>query len=910
MNDNSYNEEQAIDDAIWESLFEMAENIDVDEVPTYDNIDFYESDMKDNERFHTPEEALQALFGYPSFRPGQKDIIESILAGRDALAVMPTGAGKSICYQIPAMLLPGITLVISPLISLMQDQVKALNETGVSAAFINSSLSENAYHETVRRAGQGAFKIIYVAPERLVTDSFLELARNVQISMITVDEAHCISQWGQDFRPSYMKIVEFVRMLDNRPILSAFTATATENVREDIVCTLGLDNPFLLVTGFNRENLFFQVDKPKSKDQYILDYVSEHAGESGIIYCATRKNVDALYELLKSRGVSVAKYHAGMSAEDRKRMQNDFVYDYTSIVVATNAFGMGIDKSNVRFVIHYNMPQSMENYYQEAGRAGRDGLDSKCILLFSPQDIVINRFLLDHKVMSDLDPADAEIVRERDTKRLQVMERYCYTTECLRNYILKYFGENPEKPCEDCGNCLREFETQDMTDAAKNMINCVYEAKGRFGKTIIIDAVYGAKTARLSEIGAYNYKSYGKLSSINKNLLKRLMEQLILEGYLVVGDYQVIKMGDISALKNPDTKVMVKITDEDKLPEKATKPKKNEKKKESLTSAGYKLFDKLRELRLAIAREENMPPYIIFNDKTLIDMSAKVPMTQQEMLMVSGVGDNKYAKYGERFMAVITSMVEEYPELLKNKKTATTSNSMTVNADGSRIVNGAKVENAVSGEDGVEAGNGTISARSNRKARKQEFHLLREEAEQYVYVEYAYISEIKDEMNRICTRDNIKKVSTKVLLEILIDKEFITEIENEGRYEKTPTEKGYESGIKVLDKVSEKGNAYKSLVYPENIQKMLVEHFVELNFLGKNIESDGEEDAVGQERSWLAQKREKHAGAYMPWTEDEDQRLTEEFASKQFSIKELSEMHGRTTGAIVARLKKLKLIEA
>lgn len=609
-----------------------------------------------NDKYHTPEQALKILFGYDSFRAGQKSVIDSILAGRDAFAVMPTGAGKSVCYQIPAVLLPGITLVVSPLISLMQDQVKALNEAGVPAAFINSSLSEKDYNETIRRARQGIYKIIYIAPERLVTEGFLALAKSVPVSMVTVDEAHCISQWGQDFRPSYMKIVEFVKTLEKRPIISAFTATATETVREDIICTLGLQNPFTLVNGFDRENLFFQVDKPKNKEQYILKYISEHSGDSGIIYCATRKNVDNIYELLKGKGVSVGKYHAGMSAEERKKMQDDFVFDYTSIVVATNAFGMGIDKSNVRFVIHYNMPQSMENYYQEAGRAGRDGLDAKCILLFSPQDIVINRFLLDHKEMQDLDPADRETVRERDARRLQVMERYCYTTECLRNYILKYFGENPEKPCQDCGNCLREFETLDMTEAAKKVINCVYEAKGRYGKQIIIDTVAGAKTARLEEIGAVHYKSYGVLAGTNKNLLRRLIEQLVLEGYLRVGDYQVLKLGDISGLKNPEASVFVKITDEDKQPEKTAKTKKKAKSVETLTSSGYKLFERLKKLRLEIAREESMPPYIIFSDKTLIDMAAKKPSSKPEMLDVSGVGENKLAKYGERFLEVI----EEY----------------------------------------------------------------------------------------------------------------------------------------------------------------------------------------------------------------------------------------------------------
>lgn len=613
-------------------------------------------DTRTNDKYHTPEQALKILFGYDSFRAGQKSVIDSILAGRDAFAVMPTGAGKSVCYQIPAVLLPGITLVVSPLISLMQDQVKALNEAGVPAAFINSSLSEKDYNETIRRARQGIYKIIYIAPERLATESFLTLAKSVPISMVTVDEAHCISQWGQDFRPSYMKIVEFVKTLEKRPIISAFTATATETVREDIVCTLGLQNPFTLVNGFDRENLFFQVEKPKNKEQYILKYISEHSGDSGIIYCATRKNVDNIYELLKSKGISVGKYHAGMNAEERKKMQDDFVFDYTSIVVATNAFGMGIDKSNVRFVIHYNMPQSMENYYQEAGRAGRDGLDAKCILLFSPQDIVINRFLLDHKEMQDLDPADRETVRERDVRRLQVMERYCYTTECLRNYILKYFGENPKKPCQDCGNCLREFETLDMTEAAKKVINCVYEAKGRYGKQIIIDTVAGAKTARLEEIGTVRYKSYGVLAGTNKNLLRRLIEQLVLEGYLRVGDYQVLKLGDISGLKNPEASVFVKITDEDKQPEKTAKTKKKAKSVETLTSSGYKLFERLKKLRLEIAREESMPPYIIFSDKTLIDMAAKMPASKPEMLDVSGVGENKFAKYGERFLEVI----EEY----------------------------------------------------------------------------------------------------------------------------------------------------------------------------------------------------------------------------------------------------------
>lgn len=864
MSDRSNTDIEYDDKILWEKLFEMAEGYaEIDDCHALQDADLYAEGFKQDVKYRTPEEALKVLFGYDSFRPGQKSVIDSILTGRDAFAVMPTGAGKSLCYQIPALLLPGVTLVISPLISLMQDQVKALNEAGIAAAFINSSLSNRAYFEVVKKAKQGLYKIIYVAPERLITDGFIELAKHAQISMITVDEAHCISQWGQDFRPSYMKIVEFVKLLPNRPIISAFTATATENVRDDVVCTLGLINPFILVTGFDRENLFFQVDKPKDKNQYILDYISKHEDESGIIYCATRKNVDTIYELLKSKGVSVARYHAGMSAAERKQMQDDFVFDYTSIVVATNAFGMGIDKSNVRFVIHYNMPQSMENYYQEAGRAGRDGLDAKCILLFSSQDIVINRFLLEHKEMSELEAADREIVRERDVKRLQIMEQYCYTTDCLRNFILKYFGENPDEPCGDCGNCLREFETLDMTVEAKKIINCVYEAKGRYGKTIIIDTVVGAKTARIEEIGATKFKSYGVLPSVNKNLLKRIVDQLIIEGYLTVGEYQVIKLGDIGALKDPNTKVYVKITDEDKHLERKTKLKKRTKGTESLTSAGFKLFDMLRELRLKIAREENMPPYIIFSDNTLIDMAARAPITKQEMLNVYGVGENKYLKYGERFIDVVNECIKLYPELIEGKITG-------------ELIEEKKVKN-------------------RKNAGKCEFSLLVEEAEKYQYTGYRLISEIRDEMNRICERDNVKRLPVTRLTEIVMKEGLIAVEEADGRFVKVLTEKGIAQGIKTEHRVSENGNSYNVLKYPECIQRMLVEQF---------MSEENEADTVDED-----EKRTQNVSAYSPWTVEEDGKLTSEFQSGQSTIQEMAKIHGRSRGAIKARLKRLKLID-
>lgn len=601
----------------------------------------------------TARELLKTYFGYDSFRTGQENIINAILSGRDVLAIMPTGAGKSICYQVPALLLPGITIVISPLISLMQDQVKALNEAGIHAAFINSSLTDSQISKALARAAEGVYKIIYVAPERLESMEFLQFAARVEISMVTVDEAHCISQWGQDFRPSYLKIVDFVRNLETRPILSAFTATATEEVKNDILCILGLENPNITITGFDRTNLYYRVETVKKKDDFVVDYIEKHAGESGIIYCATRKNVDNLHELLFKKGIAVTKYHAGMDNEVRKKNQDDFIYDRAPIIVATNAFGMGIDKSNVRYVIHYNMPQSMENYYQEAGRAGRDGEASQCILLFSAQDIMINKFLLENKDFTEIPEEDVELIQQRDIKRLQVMEGYCKTTSCLRNYILEYFGEKTGQACENCGNCHKEYKEVDMTEAAKWMINCVAETKGRYGVAIVLGTVLGANRARLKELGTIHYKSYGKLKEYSEAELRILLNQLILDGYLYQTEeqYSVLKMGNISPLKNQETRVIVKIHEE-----KAVVPKQKGSRKRStdaLTRAGYELFERLRALRLTIAREESLPPYIIFSDKTLIDMCVKMPKNKTEMLTVSGVGAMKMEKYGQRFLDAI-----------------------------------------------------------------------------------------------------------------------------------------------------------------------------------------------------------------------------------------------------------------
>lgn len=609
-------------------------------------------------------ETLKTYFGYDTFREGQEKIVEAILTNRDVLAIMPTGAGKSICYQIPALILPGITLVISPLISLMQDQVKALNDAGIHAAFINSSLTENQIGKALYLAASGRYKIIYVAPERLENYEFLEFARNVEISMVTVDESHCISQWGQDFRPSYLKIVEFVKNLPKRPIVSAFTATATEEVKNDILCTLSLEDPEVVITGFDRKNLYYSVENIRRKDEFIMEYIGKHPTESGIIYCATRKNVDNLFELLFKRGVPVTRYHAGLTNETRKKNQDDFIYDRTPVIIATNAFGMGIDKSNVRYVIHYNMPQSMENYYQEAGRAGRDGENSQCILLFSLQDVMIDRMLLDNKDFSDVDEEDEYLIRQRDIRRLQTMEGYCKTTGCLRNYILEYFGEKTSGPCDNCGNCHREYHEVDMTAEAKWVVNCVAETRGRYGLTIVLGTLMGAKRARLRELRTDQYKSYGALSGHSEAELRTLISQMTEMGYLYQTQekYSVLKLGNITPLKDANTRVIMR-TYEEKEPDKKKKIQKAVRKRstDALTSAGYDLFEVLRKLRLEIAKEESMPPYIIFSDKTLIDMCVKKPSDEEEMLNVSGVGANKLKKYGQRFLEEIQKFCTERP---------------------------------------------------------------------------------------------------------------------------------------------------------------------------------------------------------------------------------------------------------
>ena len=559
-------------------------------------------------------DVLKKYFGYDSFRQGQEELIDAVLMGQDVLGIMPTGAGKSICYQVPALCMEGITVVVSPLISLMIDQVKALNQAGIHAAYINSALTEKQITKALSNAATGQYKIIYVAPERLETERFLEFARGADISMVTVDEAHCISQWGQDFRPGYLKILQFIDALPTRPVVSAFTATATPVVKEDIARILNLRQPKILVTGFDRENLYFGVKWNKNKEEQLFDYLQNHLEESGIIYCATRKNVDKVCEFLEERGLPVTKYHAGLTVEERACNQDDFIYDRKPIIVATNAFGMGIDKSNVRYVVHFNMPQSLENYYQEAGRAGRDGAAAECLVLYSPQDTIINRYLIENKNENpEMTGEQAETVRKQDIERLNAMVGYCKTNHCLREYILRYFGTNQYKNisgkyCGNCSCCLRGTATMAYSDYGQVGYGDLWE-----------DEVYGYE----NRYEADDLVRFG--SRYDSSDVVRFEKQYESD------DAQLFKNQYVTGTSVAKSKKTIDELDE--------------KQKE--------LYALLKAKRLEIAREENVPPYIVCTDRTLMDMCVKAPQTKEEMLRVSGVGENKFGKYGRQFLDCI-----------------------------------------------------------------------------------------------------------------------------------------------------------------------------------------------------------------------------------------------------------------
>lgn len=609
---------------------------------------------------------LKEYFGHAEFRSGQEDIIDNILAGRDVLGIMPTGAGKSMCYQIPALMLEGVTLVISPLISLMSDQVGALVRSGVKAAYINSSLTYPQYCEVFRRARAGQYKIIYAAPERLLTEEFLSLAAAVKISMVTVDEAHCVSQWGQDFRPSYLKIAEFVSALPYRPVISAFTATATGEVRDDISCILGLNDPFVITTGFDRSNLYFGVMRPSDKFAELKKIIRNNSGKSGIVYCITRKGVEEVCEKLCEEGFSASRYHAGLSDEERRANQEDFICDRKTVMVATNAFGMGIDKSNVSYVVHYNMPKNIESYYQEAGRAGRDGEPAECILLYSGKDVRTNRFLIENS--SDENPDMTEemraAVRERDLQRLKAMTFYCTTGGCLREYILRYFGERAPSYCGNCSGCNTNFETVDITSEAQKIVSCVYRVKsasGRsFGRSMIADILSGSKRERLLQLGFDKLSTYGIMADTTQKKIVKMIDFLIEKGWLGIteDEYSVVTL----TARSPEI-VRDRIKVEMKLEKETAAVSMKETAAEYDIDPG--LFAELKKLRSNFAAQEKVPAYIIFTDAALKDMCRRLPFNNDEFLAVSGVGKTKAERYGEAFCTLIGQYAEEHPNMKK-----------------------------------------------------------------------------------------------------------------------------------------------------------------------------------------------------------------------------------------------------
>lgn len=742
---------------------------------------------------------LKQYYGHSAFRAGQEELIDSILSGRDALCVMPTGGGKSLCYQIPALLLPGITLVVSPLISLMKDQVAALKSAGVPAAYINSSLTGEQIRTVYARTRKGAYKLIYVAPERLETNSFLSLMQEMDVSFLAVDEAHCISQWGQDFRPSYLGIVDFINALPRRPIVAAYTATATKQVQSDILRLLQLQSPYRIVTGFDRPNLYFDVRRPKNKFSALAALIDERRGRSGIVYCATRAAVERVCDSLCDRGIAATRYHAGLTDEERQQNQDDFQFDRKTVMVATNAFGMGIDKSNVRFVLHYNMPQSMENYYQEAGRAGRDGLPSQCVLLFSAQDVVINKFLLDHKDFSESDDEDAELLRQRDLQRLQTMERYCKTTACLRNYILEYFGEHPAAPCGNCGSCNNVYEQADLTAAAKWMINCVAETRGRFGKAIVFGTLQGANRARLKEIGATNYKSYGQLKDLPRDILDRLLAQLLEDGYLVQTDdqYAVLRMGDITPLKQPGAQVLVKLPPHQE-PERMQRPKKRSVM-DALTKAGLELYQQLRTLRFEIAQREGLPPYVVFGDKSLADMCLRAPATVEGMIGIYGMGERKYEKYADQFFAVIDAYRADHPDAV-------------LSLDAPEPEPAPKTP--------------AKTAKPGSKATKAAFCLTEERAAAFAYQDALSPAEMKEALAAVAAPD-MKAPTIKDMEGWLLDERLIAmeKLPTKGFYY-VPTPAGVDAGLRSEDRVSARGTPYSVLQFTPPAQKLIVEHYI------------------------------------------------------------------------------------
>ncbi|MDR3225836.1 MAG: DNA helicase RecQ [Clostridiales Family XIII bacterium] len=622
----------------------------------------------------TAIDILKEYFGYDSFRDGQEEIIDAILAGRDALGVMPTGAGKSICYQVPAMLMKGMVIVISPLISLMKDQVQSLEQAGIPAECINSGMNSGEYEVAMMRAANGNCDVLYVAPERLDNPEFLEMVGRLNVSMVTVDEAHCVSQWGQDFRPSYLKIADFIAAFPNRPVVSAFTATATAKVREDVIKHLALREPYVCVTGFNRENLFFEVRKPADKARELLSIVRARSDRYGIIYCSTRKTVEEVCVALQDSGYAATRYHAGLGDAERRANQDDFRYDRKTIMVATNAFGMGIDKSNVGYVIHYNMPKNIESYYQEAGRAGRDGSPADCILLYGAKDVQTNRFLIERGATfnEELTERERASLAEKDLDLLKEMTFYAFTTECLRGYILKYFGERADLFCGNCGSCNTTFEEVDMTLDAQKIVSCVHRICKRgwpYGKSMIADVLKGSANEKIRNAGFDKLPTYGIMTQSPKRRIIDMIDYLDREGYLNVSDdrYPVVKLGArAEEITKERRQIIIKMPKhiERKPEQEIRKGNKKRAKGADFTDfagapASEALFQRLREVRRSLADEADVPAFVVFSDAALMDMCRRKPVTEDAFLAVSGVGEQKLARYGTVFIGAIEAFLKD-----------------------------------------------------------------------------------------------------------------------------------------------------------------------------------------------------------------------------------------------------------
>lgn len=595
---------------------------------------------------------LKQCFGHKTFRDGQENIIDNISSGRDALCIMPTGGGKSICYQIPALMSDGVAIVISPLISLMKDQVTSLNQNGIRSAYINSTLNPSQQSRAIYNAMNGEYKLIYVAPERLEAPAFLNLCNSIKISLIAVDEAHCVSQWGHDFRPSYLKIADFIKKLNIRPVISAFTATATDAVKRDILNLLGLNNPFEITTGFDRKNLFFAVKRPQSKRKELLTIINEHKDESGIIYCATRKNVEKISEFLNENGYRSLIYHAGLNAVVRNKNQEDFINDRCNLIVATNAFGMGIDKPDVRFVVHYNMPKNLENYYQEAGRAGRDGENSDCILLYSPGDVHTQKFFIEHNDdNTELTEEQREKIKKNDYYKLNKMVGYCTSTNCLRNYILNYFGEYHTKECKNCSTCLKEYKLTDVTVDSQKILSCIIRTGQRYGASTITAVLAGSKRESIINLGLDSQSTYGIMSDTKSRIITELITRLIDEEYIyqTEDEYPILKVTQKSypILKGQKTLNMKLAVKEDL----------HREIEHSEIDLG--LFDKLKEHRKFLGDKASVPPYVIFSDATLREMCVKLPTNENDFLRISGVGIKKQEKYASQFIPIIKKYIDE-----------------------------------------------------------------------------------------------------------------------------------------------------------------------------------------------------------------------------------------------------------